>query len=166
MKIREIMNVLAVKVGGTTPIRLVAELMRGEGVGVVCICDSENRPVGVITDRDIVTRVCASDHFDGTTEVHKVMSLDPFTCRMEDDVAVVEALMMRERKGRVLVVDEHGELVGIVSPAEICHYQSPMRAGSLSRALSEREYRAPLSGGHTAVGGASQYPAALAAGTK
>jgi CBS domain-containing protein len=166
MKVREIMNVLTVNVGRTTPIRLVAELMRHEGVGIVCVCDSNNRPVGVITDRDIVTRVCACDHLDNTTEVQKVMSPDPFTCRPDDDVALVEALMMRERKGRVLVVDSSGELVGIVSPAEICHYQSPMRAGSLSRTLSEREYRAPPSGGHTAVGGASQYPAAIAASGK
>jgi CBS-domain-containing membrane protein len=142
-------------VNPTTSIQLIAELMQQESVGVVCVCDENNRPLGVLTDRDIVVRVCANKRRTETTLAQEVMTPQPLSCRIEDDLGDIEMKMQQHRTGRMLVVDEEARLVGIVSLSEIWHYQSPLEAAPVSRTVMDREFRAQPSGGHYPAGASS-----------
>lgn len=148
MKAREIMNSLVIRVPGNTSIRNVAELMRREGVGIVCVCDDENRPRGVITDRDIVMRAVASGRSLEHTQADEIMTTSLLTWRMDADVAEISQAMKLKRIGRMLVLDDDGRVAGLITLAEIWHYESPFDAAPVSRTVTERELRVQPSGGH------------------
>jgi signal-transduction protein with cAMP-binding, CBS, and nucleotidyltransferase domain len=153
MKAHEVMNTSVVKVSPTTSIRLIARLMARESVGIVCVCDEQDHPLGVLTDRDIVVRVCANTRASmDTVQAQEVMTPHPRTCRTNDDLLQVEADMKRQRSGRTLVLGDHDEVIGIITLAEIWHYQSPMEAAVVSQTVMDREYRVPTTGGHYASG--------------
>jgi len=83
------------------------------------------RLIGMVTDRDIVTRAVAADRGGGTTAVREVMSEGLYTCY--DDASVEEAarLMAEHKLRRVPVVDHSEELVGIVSLADLAQSGAP-----------------------------------------
>ena len=100
------------------PINEAAQLMRGHHVGclvVVAETAAGRVPVGVLTDRDIVTAVVARDVDARTLRVEDVMSADPVVVR--EDASVIDLLRMMRAKGlrRLPVVDAAGALAGLVT---------------------------------------------------
>lgn len=92
-----------------------ARLMRAEHVGSVIAVDDQRRPIGVLTDRDIVVSVLAKDveHLDQLS-VKDVLSAEPVvTCRETDDLEAVFGRMRGRGIRRIPVVDKRGELIGI-----------------------------------------------------
>jgi CBS domain-containing protein len=105
-----------------------AKLMRDESIGFVPICDQDLKPIGAITDRDLTIRVLA----DGRSPDEKCsafMTRDVIACRKGDDVEEVERLMREHRKSRVMVCDDKGKLVGVVSLQDIAESESEEEAG-------------------------------------
>lgn len=149
MRAREMMNTFFVELRPTDTVRQAAEAMRNDGVGIVCVCNERRAPLGVVTDRDVVLRVCAKGLAPESTQLKDIMSTNPVICRTETAVEEIKTAMTNRRVGRVLVADHEGELVGLISLAEIWHYESPLSAGPLSRRVTEREFRARPTGGHT-----------------
>jgi len=92
-----------------------ARRMRARNVGTLVIVDQAQRPIGIVTDRDLVLRALAENRDPRTTPVGEVSSLDPHTIG-ED--APIEAALERMRGGRfrrLPVVDRGGRIVGILS---------------------------------------------------
>jgi CBS domain-containing protein len=145
---REIMNKFLVIVRPTDTVQTAVEAMTNEQVGIVCVCDESAAPIGVITDRDIVTRVCFKNLPLDTTFVTAVMTPHPLTCGLNASMEEVERAMQQRSVARVLVTDPTGGPAGVISLAEIWHYESPISAGAVSRSVTEREFRMPTPGGH------------------
>jgi CBS domain-containing protein len=141
MRAKEMMNASVLVVQPSDSVAFAARAMRDERAGFVCVCDREQRPLGIVTDRDLATRVCAVDRSAGATQVRQVMSPNPVTCRLDSSVGDIGALMEETGVSRVLVVDERGALAGAVTLAELWHYESPLTAGAVSRRLTERQLR-------------------------
>ena len=89
-----------------------AELMAGMGVGSIVIVE-DLRPVGILTDRDIVVRVVNQGLDPAHTPVYKVMTPDPLV--LAEETSLFEALEEVKHKGvrRYPIVDYEGNLVGI-----------------------------------------------------
>ena len=102
----------------TTALNGAARLMRENHVGCLVVVDEvdgQRIVVGVLTDRDIVTAVLASDLDPAMLQVGEVMSTDLVTAR-EDD-SLIDLLRTMRRKGvrRIPVVGSQGELQGIAT---------------------------------------------------
>ena len=110
MKAQEIMSTNPTCVTADTPLVEAARLMKTENIGVVPVVEStgSKRLVGVLTDRD-----------GATTSVGHVMSSDVRTSAPDDSVEDVIELMGREQVRRIPIVDDRGNLVGIVAQADI-----------------------------------------------
>ena len=94
-----------------------ARLMREAHIGSLPITDDE-KLVGMITDRDITTRVVAEAADPNTTSVEDVYSRDLIS--VEPDQALDEALqLMARHQVRRLPVVENDRLVGIVAQADV-----------------------------------------------
>lgn len=91
-----------------------ARLMRAEHVGNVIVTDAARRPIGVLTDRDIVVSVIAKDveHLS-MLAVKDVLTPDPIVGLEDEDAEVVLSRMRRGGVRRVPVVDRAGALVGV-----------------------------------------------------
>ena len=93
----------------------VSKLMRANHVGSIVIVDGTRKPVGIITDRDIVVEVVAAELDPKTVRVEEVMTRHP-TLALESDDATWSLKVMRDRGVRRLpVMNDAGELAGIVA---------------------------------------------------
>jgi CBS domain-containing protein len=121
MKAQEIMSRNPTCVTADTPLVEAARLMKTENIGVVPVVEStgSKRLVGVLTDRDIAIRAVAEGRDGATTSVGHVMSSDVRTSAPDDSVEDVMELMGREQVRRIPIVDDRGNLVGIVAQADI-----------------------------------------------
>jgi CBS domain-containing protein len=92
-----------------------AERMHQRAVGMLVVLDPEKRPVGVLTDRDIVERVVAQRRDAGTTKVGDVMTPSPATVRENASIESAISMMRAHSVRRLPVVDDQGQLSGVVS---------------------------------------------------
>ena len=111
-----------------------AQLMRKEHIGSLPITDDEQL-VGMITDRDITTRVVAEAADPMKTSVGDVYSQDLITVEPGKDLDEALQLMARHQIRRLPVV-EAGRLVGIVAQADIALRESETQTGELVEAIS------------------------------
>lgn len=112
-----------------------ARLMREADIGSIPITDGEQL-VGMITDRDITTRVVAEAADLGTTSVGDVCSRDVTTVEADADHEEAVELMARHQVRRLPVV-ENGRLIGLVSQADIALAGNETETGELVEAISE-----------------------------
>lgn len=126
--IKEIMTSPAEYVAPTTAIADAAELMRDHDIGVLPI-GKDDHLIGVITDRDIVTRGVAK-HLDlDSVQVGSIMSEGVLYCHQDDDMDQVANNMAEQRVHRLPVVDENKRLVGMVSTGDLASRGSAESAG-------------------------------------
>jgi CBS domain-containing protein len=111
-----------------------ARMMRKEHIGALPITDNEQL-VGMITDRDIATRVVAEAADPKTTSVGDVSSRDLISVEPDKDLEEALQLMARHQVRRLPVV-ENGRLVGIVAQADIALKENE-KTGALVEAISE-----------------------------
>ena len=97
----------------------VAQQMWEGDCGVLPVVDEQGRPIGMLTDRDI----CMAAYTRGQTlseiPVASAMSASVCVCRPTDTLRSLMELMATHQVRRVPVVSDGGELVGIVSLADI-----------------------------------------------
>ncbi len=118
MKIEQIMttNIACIKPENT--VMDTAKAMQKHNIGIMPVCYESKSLVGIVTDRDIVTRCIANGKSVETTPVGDIMTEEVFT--IEPDAGIGEASrMMAEYQVRRLPVIHNGELVGIVSIGDL-----------------------------------------------
>ena len=121
----------------------VAKLMRRYHVGSVIVVEHEGeaaRPIGIITDRDLVVEVLAEEVDCATVGLEDVMSPAPFTAREEDDLYDIIEVMRNKGVRRVPVVDDDGFLVGVLTVDDVLWNLSQELGNIVS--LIERQPRA------------------------
>jgi len=118
MQVFEAMTPDVVSVLPDTKLVDAALAMRNLDVGPLPVVD-EGRLVGVITDRDITVRATAEGRDPRITEVGEVMTPEIVACREDDDVRIAARMMQDAQLRRLLVVDDRGLLVGIVSLGDL-----------------------------------------------
>jgi signal-transduction protein with cAMP-binding, CBS, and nucleotidyltransferase domain len=108
-----------VTVTGDISVLRVAELMQDMNVGSVVVTDDGERPIGILTDRDLVLRIIIQRKDPEKTAVSNVMTKDPVV--LEGEMGLYKALEYIRMKGirRLPVVDTDGKLSGIVTIDDI-----------------------------------------------
>ena len=144
MQVHEIMTAEAVCSREGDPVMEIARRMRELNIGFVPICDDRGRPVGAVTDRDIAIRLAAEDKKASRTHARDIMAHEAVTCRASDDVEQAEAVMAQHHKSRVMVVDDEGRLVGVLSLADLLTTAADLRALETLKRIAEREARAAM----------------------
>jgi CBS domain-containing protein len=116
--LRDIIDKNLVTVRHDSSIAEVAKLMKDKDVGCVLIVQ-DNRPRGLITDRDIVIR-CLADYSDISKFTTKDFMTDKLETVLETDGLHDCIKKMRQAKvRRIPVVDKQGMPVGIISFGDI-----------------------------------------------
>ena len=116
MNIRDVMTPNPRTVSPNDSIQSAARVMRDEDTGVVPVVDN-GKPVGVITDRDIVVRAVAENR-ELNRPVRDFVTTE--LVAVHPDMSVQEATeLMSEHQVRRLPVIDNNRLVGIVSIGDI-----------------------------------------------
>jgi len=122
-------------IGQSASVVEAARLMREQDIGSLPITDGE-KLVGMITDRDITTRVVADAADPQMTSIGDVYSRELISVEPDNDLDEALRLMARHQVRRLPVI-ENGRLVGIVAQADIALRENEKKIGELVEAISE-----------------------------
>ena len=118
MQVFEAMTPDVASVNPETTLAEAARMMRTLHVGPLPVC-ANGHIVGLLTDRDITVRATAEGLDPLSTSVEEVMTHEVLSCHETDDVSDAALKMQMLQVRRLIVVDERGELAGIVSLGDI-----------------------------------------------
>src|SRR5574340_1539792 len=113
----EIMSTSPVTISADATAVEAAALIRDKHVGSLIVVQ-EGRPTGIVTERDIVTKIAAENRSATTTTVHEIMSAPLVAIHPHQEVAEA-AKVMAARKIRRLPVIKEGKLVGMLTENDI-----------------------------------------------
>jgi CBS domain-containing protein len=145
MTVRDVMTANPGSCTRSTTLDDVARRMVACDCGEIPVIDSDaaRRPIGVVTDRDIVCRIVAegrnpADHTAGDCMSSPVVTVTPDT-----DLDACVNLMEERQIRRVPVVDEGGRLVGIVAQSDVARKGSRTLTSDLVREVSQPQPTSP-----------------------
>lgn len=118
MKVATVMTKNPVAAAATTYLSEVARKMLDNDVGEIPVVH-DGKPIGVVTDRDIVVRLVAHGQDPKQVRAQDCMTSPALTIEQNADLKECAELMARERIRRVPVVDAGGNLCGIVALADL-----------------------------------------------
>jgi CBS domain-containing protein len=116
--IRDVMTPNPFTISRSASILDAAHLMRGNDIGDVIVLE-EDRLFGILTDRDIVVRGLAERSDLETIPVGEICSRDLTTIAPTASVEQAVRLMREKAIRRIPVVDESGDVIGIVSIGDL-----------------------------------------------
>jgi len=117
MPVMEIMTRDPVTAEPDLPLDRAAAMMRDQGVGSLIVVHDDTA-VGILTERDIVTKVAAENRPPASVRVRDVMTSPVISVHPHEDVEVA-ARKMSARRIRRLPVVQDGKLVGVVTENDI-----------------------------------------------
>jgi len=116
MLVKDIMSKALISVDPSTTAFQVAKMMQQGGIGAL-IVKKDNKPAGIITDRDFAIKI-AVDKVPIDTPIDKVASY-PLLTISSNELIVAAANLMSSKKVRKLVVLENDKVVGIITSTDL-----------------------------------------------
>jgi CBS domain-containing protein len=116
-----------------------AERMKKRNIGFMPVCDEGGAAIGTVTDRDLAIRVLGERRDAPFTLVEEVMTPEVVSCSPEDELEVAERLMEQYRKSRIVLVDDRGRPVGVISLSDVALVEKGVRAAEILQAVVSRE---------------------------
>ncbi|MEY9835660.1 CBS domain-containing protein [Streptacidiphilus sp. EB103A] len=131
----ELMTPGVVSVGPDTPFKEIAQLLAGNDITSVPVIDDQDRPLGVVSEADLLRHEAAGEDPNGLLPKPRLSARDrdrseattarglmtsPAVCARPEWTVVEAARVMEQRHfKRLLVVDEAGRLIGVVSRSDL-----------------------------------------------
>jgi len=121
MRVRDVLKtkggrIITIDPEATAP-EAVARMVENN-IGSLPVVEPDGRLVGVISERDLMRELHDRGDSFGRTMIRAVMTLDPITCDIDDEVDAVMGQMSERRIAKVPVIDR-GRLAGIVSVGDV-----------------------------------------------
>jgi CBS domain-containing protein len=106
------------RVGCVSPRANIVEAsqeMRTRSIGAVVVISDDYKPIGLVTDRDIVMRIVADDKGPREVVVEQIMSGGVVTLTEQASIREATELMRDKGVRRIVIVDENDRVTGLVS---------------------------------------------------
>ncbi|MFQ6068418.1 MAG: cyclic nucleotide-binding/CBS domain-containing protein [Candidatus Bathyarchaeia archaeon] len=118
MLVKDVMSSPVITVDETETVDKVAQYMEMQQLGCIIVTDKEGRPLGIITERDLVTRVLAKNKLPSKLVAKDVMTTPLITISPGETLSNAARQMSRLNVRRLGVVYK-GDLVGIISSKDV-----------------------------------------------
>ena len=103
-----------------------AKKMNDKRISSVLVVDRDKKskePIGIVTERDLVIRVCAAGTSSKEVSIQEIMSSPIATVEPQATVETAADLMLSNKVRHLLVVDEQTRMpVGIIAPSDLNKY--------------------------------------------
>jgi CBS domain-containing protein len=104
--------------------QVAAKKMRDKNISSLVVTDDYNKPVGIVTERDLVRKICVNDASSSNTQIKDVMSLPLLT--IDATASIEEAANIMAQNGvRHILIAENNDLnkpMGIVTRSDFAAY--------------------------------------------
>ena len=138
MNVSEIMTMEPSFCAPDTNLQEIAAMMVVEDCGEIPVCKYGTRkPIGVVTDRDIVCRTVAKGLNPLSIKVSACLSAPCVTVVQDMSVDECRRLMEEYQVRRLPVIDENGDLCGIVSQADLACHDDETLTGQVVKSISQ-----------------------------
>ena len=138
MKVETVMTACPTFATEDTTLREVAQMMVDQDCGQIPVLGGDNgrKPVGVVTDRDIVIRAVAKGRNPLDLTARDCMTTPCISVKPGDTLIECCDVMEREQVRRVLVVDNGGNLCGIVAQADVARSAQTSKTAEVIKSIS------------------------------
>ena len=99
--------------------RDVAEIMVKKKISSVIVIDKKTKPVGIVTQKDLVRRVCLKDISASRFTVEEIMSSPLITIMAYDSVDTASRIMTRNQIKHLVVLEDDNRICGLLSVTDI-----------------------------------------------
>ena len=124
--------------------------MSDKNYGCVIVTDTDEKVIGVVTERDIMNKIVGKGLDAKTTPLSAIMTEDPRLARETDDMIDWLRIMSNERFRRLPVVDSEGRVKAVFTQGDFVSYTWPELLGqmrSILKAQSMSNFHYLLIGG-------------------
>lgn len=136
MKVKDLMTKSPACCLAKDSLRDIAQRMVECDCGMIPIVDDDGKAIGAVTDRDIVCRAIAKDRNPLELTAGDVMTSPAITVHPDADLKEFIHLLEERKIRRVLVADDDGRCVGIVSQADLVRGSSDEAIAHVLREVS------------------------------
>jgi CBS domain-containing protein len=134
--IKDVMTSNPCTIDAEKSVAYAAKMMRDEDVGLAPIVEGD-KLIGMLTDRDIAIRVVAEGRDPDQVKVRDVASRQLVTIDPQQDLDEALRIMAKHQVRRLPVVEEDGQLVGVVAQADVAREGDDRKTGKLVEEISE-----------------------------
>jgi CBS domain-containing protein len=101
-----------------------AKKMRDKQVSSLVVVDNDDKPTGIVTERDLVRKVCVHDASSNSVPLKDIMSSPLVTTDALSPVEVAADIMIQNRVRHLLIVenDDINKPLGIITPTDFVGY--------------------------------------------
>jgi CBS domain-containing protein len=114
-------------VAESASIQDTARIMNEKKVSSLVILDEDNNPVGLVTERDLVRKVCINDLPTNRVTNKEIMSSPLITIDSESSATTATDLMLKNNVRHLLVIDneskDNNQPIGIITPLDLVRYE-------------------------------------------
>jgi len=144
MKVSEIMSGNPACCTPDTNLEEVARMMLDKDVGEIPVVESDQsrKPVGVITDRDITCRAVAKGRNPLELKADDIMTGSVVSVHPDATIEECCDIMEENQIRRLPVVDQNGDICGMVAQADIVRNTPEEKAAEVLRFISQPSARA------------------------
>ena len=105
-------------------VREAAKKMKEKGVSSLLAVDVDGKPQGLITERDLVRKVCVNDKPVSAVTNKEIMSSSPLiSIKVSSSVSEAADMMLQHNVRHLLVIDNADKPLGIITPLDFTRYQ-------------------------------------------
>ena len=121
--VRDLMRKNQYTVAESASIQDTARIMNDKKVSSLVILDENNNPVGLVTERDLVRKVCINDLPTNRVTNKEIMSSPLITIDSESSASTATDLMLKNNVRHLLVIDneskDNNQPIGIITPLDL-----------------------------------------------
>jgi CBS domain-containing protein len=149
MLVKDVMSSPVITIDEEAPANQAAGLMDKHGLGCLIVTSKEGKPLGIITERDLVRRVLAKNIKPDSLKAKEVMTSPLITIEPGEKISEVARRMSRLNIRRLGVIYK-GQLVGVLSSKDVLGVMPELIEIIQEQALLEGENRAQEAGEESA----------------
>jgi signal-transduction protein with cAMP-binding, CBS, and nucleotidyltransferase domain len=106
-----------------TSIQEVAKKMKDRDVSSLVVIDTNGKPVGIVTERDIITKVCINDVPTSKAISKEIMSTPLITIMGTSSTSTAAQMMIKNDVRHLLVIDDRNKPIGVITPLDLTRNQ-------------------------------------------
>ena len=126
-------NVVSIQSNSEITALDISKLMVKNKVGSVLVLDSANLPIGIITERDIIKKVCVTNTLPNEMKADKIMSSPVITIMSYDSIETAAQKMTNYKIKRLPVLEENQQIASIISLTDITKHLSKILVDDYKR---------------------------------
>ena len=128
--VRNIMSKKLETIEESSSVQAAAKKMKDKNVSSLIVVDQGGIPQGLVTERDLVTKVCINDTYASTITTKQIMSLPLITIDSKSSPSIAADRMLQYNVRHLLVIDtddndklNFNKPVGIITPLDFAKYE-------------------------------------------